>query len=105
MQIKHLVTDDKGELSIARLGVWLTIFLAVATISIDVALVLAGVTLSIPNAAYALESTMFMAFVSWVAGPRMASYLAPQIGGVAQGVASAVRDARLPSKHDDERGR
>jgi hypothetical protein len=47
---------------------------------------------------------MFVAFASWAAGPRIAEYLAPQLGAVVQGLASAVRDSRLPSKHDDERG-
>lgn len=102
-RLEHLYTDDKGELSISRLGLLLTIALAVITIGLDLALTLADAHASIPNTVYALETSMFMAFVSWVTGPRMASFIAPQISAAASAVAKATRDPRLPSKADDER--
>jgi len=104
MHIRHLVTDDKGELSLSRLGLILSIILAVGTIGLDAWLTATHATVALPNTVYALESTMFLSFVSWVTGPRMASFLAPQIGNAASALAKATRDARLPSKDDDEQG-
>lgn len=99
-RLSHLIEDESGDLSAARCGMWLTLLLAYVTVVVD----LVRVAHAVPNTVYGLEGTMFMAFASWAAGPRIAQYLAPQVGAVAQGLASAVRDARLPSKHDDERG-
>ncbi|MDB4876477.1 MAG: hypothetical protein JWM41_2923 [Gemmatimonadetes bacterium] len=102
--LRQLVEDEKQKLSAARVGLWITVVLALATVGVDVALTLGRAKALIPNTVYGLEGTMFTVFASWAAGPRIAQYLGPQVGQVAAGLASAVRDARLPSKHDDERG-
>ncbi len=102
MRLHQLFEDESGSLSSARAGLWTTLALSIATIAVDVSLTMQG-RHAIPNAVYALESTMFMAFATWAAGPRIAKYIGPQIGQVAQGVASAARDLRLPSREDDER--
>ncbi len=105
MRIVQLIEDEKKKLSVARIGVWLTLILAFATIIFDVyTAVIVGHSI-VPNVAYSLETTMFMAFVSWAAGPRIAQYIGPQIGSAAQAVAQAKRDALLPSMHDDETGK
>lgn len=102
MRLHQLFEDETGSLSSARAGVWTTLALAVVTIAIDITLAVQS-RHAIPNVVYALESTMFMAFASWAAGPRIAEYLAPQISQGAHSVALAIRDARLPSRKDDER--
>jgi hypothetical protein len=102
MRLKELVTDEKGKLSASRVGLWLTLLSAGAVIAVDVYQTLQNKT-PIPNTVYSLQGTMFMAFASWAAGPRIAQYLGPQIGAVAQGIGAANRDARLPNKLDDER--
>lgn len=100
-----LVKDERGALSSARCGLWVTVVLALVTVSIDVWLTVHGAKVSIPNTAYALEGTMFTVFASWAAGPRIAQYIGPQIGQVASGIASAVRSNREPdARKDDERG-
>lgn len=104
MRLHQLIEDEKHKLSVARIGVWITLALAVSTVVLDVyAAILTG-NGAIPNAVYSIETTMFMVFASWAAGPRIAAHIGPQIGSAAQAVANATRDARLPSKHDDERG-
>lgn len=99
MRLHQLFEDEKDNISAARCGMWLTIVLAVATIVVDIL----RATNHVPNTVYGLEATMFMSFCSWAAGPRIAQYLAPQIGNAVSGLAAAVRDVRLPSKTDDER--
>lgn len=103
-RLHELVTDEKGKLSTARLGLWLTISSALAVMGLDTyAAIFVGTKPPVPNTVYALLGTMFTAFAAMVGGPRMAQYLAPQVGSVASGIASAVRDMRLPSRDDDER--
>lgn len=104
-RIHQLVEDEKKKLSAARCGLWVTVVLAIATVACDVWLTFGAGKARIPNTVYSLEGTMFTAFATWAAGPRIAQYIGPQIGSVASGIASAVRDARLPSiRTDDERG-
>jgi hypothetical protein len=102
-RLHQLVEDEKGKLSASRVGLWLTVLLALTTVAVDIALTVHAVKAQIPNTVYSLEGTMFIAFASWAGGPRVAQYLGPQLGQVATGIAAATRDARLPSKNDDER--
>lgn len=103
-RLHELATDEKGKLSTARLGLWITIIAALTAMGLDIyAQIFLNARPPIPNAVYSLLGTMFMAFATMVGGPRMAQYLGPQIGAVSAGIASAVRDMRLPSRDDDER--
>ncbi len=104
MRLHQLIEDERRKLSASRVGLWSTMALALITIAVDVYVVLSGGKVFVPNTVYALEGTMFTAFAAWAAGPRIAQYLGPQVGAIASGIASAVRDARLPSRNDDERG-
>ena len=100
-----LVKDERGALSSARCGLWVTVALALLTVGVDVWLTLHGSKVSIPNPAYALEGTMFTVFATWAGGPRIAQYIGPQIGQVASGIGSALRSNREPdARKDDERG-
>lgn len=90
MSVRELVSDEKHHLSTARVGLWTTMVLTFATIAIDIVLtILAKHT--IPNAIYSLEGTMFTVFASWAAGPRIAQYIGPQIGQIAQGIGASAR--------------
>lgn len=102
-RLHQLIEDEKHKLSAARVGLWITVGLALATVGVDIHLTMIAALAHIPNTVYALEGTMFTAFAAWAGGPRIAQYLGPQIGAVATGIAAAIRDARLPSKQDDER--
>lgn len=90
--MRQLVEDERGQLSSARVGLWLTVCVAVAVIGVDVHLTLAASTAFVPNTVYAVLATMFTAFASWAAGPRIAAYLAPQIGQIASGIGAARRN-------------
>ena len=101
----ELVEDDRDRFSSARFGLWTTVLLTVLVIFVDLFLVLTKAPHFVPNTVYGVLGTMFMAFASWAAGPRIAQYIGPQIGAVAQGLASAVRSDREPNaRTDDERG-
>lgn len=102
-RLHELFTDERAKLSAARLGLWITVGMALVTVGFDVYMTWLGGKATIPNTVYSLEATMFLAFASWAGGPRIAQYLGPQIGVAASGIAAAVRDKRLPSKMDDER--
>lgn len=103
-RLSQLIEDEKGKLSAARIGLWITVGVSLVNFGVDVWLTLVDGKARIPNTVYALEGTMFTVFAAWAAGPRIAQYLGPQVGQIASGIAAAVRDTRLPSKTDDERG-
>lgn len=90
--LRHLYTDNKGEWSLARVGLILTILLAIGTIITDVVLTCKHEPARLPNTVYALETSMFLAFVTWVTGPRLAEHIAPQISAAASALSTATRE-------------
>ena len=90
--VRELVSDERHHLSSARVGLWLTFLVFCAVAAVDVALTLHQHPVRVPNVVYATIGTMFMAFATWAAGPRIAQYLGPQIGQVAQGIGASTRD-------------
>lgn len=92
MDIRELISDEHSHLSTARVGLWTTMALALVTVAVDVWLTVHASRLTIPNPVYALEGTMFTAFAAWAAGPRIAQYIGPQLGAIAQGIGAANRD-------------
>ena len=103
-RLHQLLEDEGRDLSAARCGMWVTVALVLMIVTIDTVLTIVNAPARIPNTVYGLMGTMFVSFASWAAGPRIAEYLAPQLGAAVQGLSGAARDARLPSKTDDERG-
>ena len=89
------LTDEKGKLSAARLLLLLSLVFTAALIVFDV--VLWG---DVPSDVYSLLGVVFTGLLAWSAGPRMAQYLAPQIGAVASGIAQAVKSPRRPDLLD-----
>ena len=86
----QLVRDEKGHLSSARVGMWLTLLFSLHYIADGgaqpgVLAFLSGVTLG---------------FVGWAAGPRIAQYLLPTLGQVAQGIASAKPPYKGMDQHE-----
>jgi len=103
VRLSDLVKDEKGALSSARCGLWVTVALALATVAVDVWLTFHAAKAFIPNAVYALEGTMFTVFASWAAGPRIAQYIGPVIGQVAQGIGASSRaKPPFPGMDQDE---
>jgi hypothetical protein len=104
---RDMVLDEQSGVSSARIGMWATSLLIFALVIIDSVLAIQQSKISIPAAPYAILSTMFLGFVSWAAGPRIAQYLGPQIGQVASGIAQAVqswgREDLTPEEKDARR--
>lgn len=99
----QLVKDERGCVSSARVGLWVVaVPLTLCAVVIDIGLTVIDAPARIPNTVYGLLGTMFLCFAGWAAGPRFAAQWG-KAGEVAGALASAVRDRRLPSRHDDER--
>jgi hypothetical protein len=93
--------DEQGDKSLGRVCLTCALVFTGALIAADTFL-----PVEVPAEAYALLASLLMGLVAWVAGPRIARYVGPQVGAVASGVASAGR--RLAGTddryRDDERG-
>jgi hypothetical protein len=101
----HLVTDEQGKMSAARVGLWITVAESLIVVAIDVHLAIANASARVPNTVYALLGTQFTIFAMWAAGPRIAEYIGPQLGKVVSALATARTDPREPNaRTDDERG-
>lgn len=79
MQVS-LLRDERGAWSSARVGMWTVLLFAgwyiVAHDKPDTAVL-------------SLLGSLELGFMAWAGGPRAMQYLGPQIGAVAQGIASA----------------
>lgn len=99
---KHgLLEDEQGDRSFARTALVVALPFTAGLIVLDAAL-----SFEVAPPAWALLSAVDLALIGWAAGPRIARYLLPQVGAVAQAVGSAGK--RLAgvdrSRTDDERG-
>lgn len=96
----RLIADEQGKPSTARCAFWIVLIWTILLMT----LAAAGI-FTVSSAAYALLGTIFTFTIVWAAGPRMAEYLAPQIGRAITSIAKAKGDSRLPNiRKDDERG-
>ena len=103
--VKEILLDESGTLSAARTFL-LGVLLFTGTI-----IVLDSIILAVPEIAYTLLGSLNVGLLAWAGGPRVAQYLAPQIGSVAAGIAKAVKGPQRPKlldsspdfKENDER--
>ena len=96
--ILQILSDERGKPSAARV-------LLVGEMLYTGILILFDIVLwgDVSNAIYALLGTVFTGLLAWAAGPRIAQYLLPQIGAVAQGIgASLTKDPRRPDLLDND---
>ena len=93
--IGEIFCDERGKPSAAR------IFLATTMTFSALIIVLDSVIWDVPEPAYVLLGSLGMGLLAWTAGPRMAAYIAPQIGAVASGIAQAVKSPRQPDLLDN----
>lgn len=78
--MSNVVKDEQGSWSSARIGMWTNlaaIYLYVLLAEVPSPVVLAPL------------ASIELGFMGWAAGPRIAQYLLPQIGAVAQGIGMA----------------
>ena len=93
----EIVKDERGSLSAAR------VFLAGSLAFTGTLIVLDSTIWDVPEPAYSLLGALVVGLVAWAGGPRMAQYLAPQVGAVASGIsASLTREPRRPDLLDND---
>jgi len=95
MRIKEILVDERGTVSAARTFL-LGVLLFTGTI-----IVLDSIILAVPEIAYTLLGSLNVGLLAWAGGPRVAQYLAPQIGSVAAGIAKAVKGPQRPDLLDN----
>ena len=95
MRIKEILADERGTVSAARTFL-LGVLLFTGTI-----IVLDSLILAVPEIAYTLLGSLNVGLLAWAGGPRVAQYLAPQIGSVAAGIAKAVKGPQRPDLLDN----
>ena len=96
MPIKEILTDERGRLSAAR------VLLTASMVFIAVIIVLDSTFWDVPEPAYVLLGSWGIGLLAWAGGPRMAQYLAPQVGAVASGIAQAAKRLRRPDMLDND---
>ena len=96
MPIKEILTDERGTLSAAR------VLLTASMVFIAVIIVLDSTIWNVPDPAYVLLGSWGIGLLAWAGGPRVAQYLAPQVGAVASGIAQAAKRLRRPELLDND---
>jgi hypothetical protein len=91
----EILKDERGSLSAART------FLFGCLVFTGSIIVLDSLLLEVPEIAYTLLGSLNVGLLAWAGGPRVAQYLAPQIGAVAAGIAKAVKAPRRPDLLDN----
>ena len=95
MMLKEILADERGNPSAART------FLFGSLVFTGTIIVLDSVMLAVPEIAYTLLGSLNVGLLAWAGGPRVAQYLAPQIGAVAAGIAKAVKVPQRPDLLDN----
>jgi|TARA_R110000851_G_scaffold157952_7_gene300823 hypothetical protein len=92
--VKQILADERGSPSAART------FLFGSLVFTGTIIVLDSIILAVPEIAYTLLGSLNVGLLAWAGGPRVAQYLAPQIGAVASGIAQAVKSPKRPDLLD-----
>ena len=93
--LSEILKDERGSFSAART------FLFGSLVFTGTIIVLDSLMLAVPEIAYTLLGSLNVGLVAWAGGPRVAQYLAPQIGAVASGIAQAVKSPKRPKLLDN----
>jgi hypothetical protein len=96
--ISEILKDERGSFSAART------FLFGSLVFTGTIIVLDSLMLGVPEIAYTLLGSLNVGLVAWAGGPRVAQYLAPQVGAVASGIAKAVKGPQRPDLLDNSPG-
>jgi|TARA_R110000782_G_scaffold221567_1_gene308772 hypothetical protein len=94
----EVVRDEQGSLSAAR------VFLAISLVFTGIIIILDSTIWDVPEPVYSLLGGLTVGLVAWAGGPRMAQYLAPQVGAMASGIAQAVKGPQRPDLLDNSPG-
>lgn len=91
----EIFKDERGSFSAARTFLFGSLVFTGTIIALD------SIILTVPEIAYTLLGSLNVGLVAWAGGPRVAQYLAPQIGAVASGIAQAVKGPKQPDLLDN----
>lgn len=92
---RQLIQDERGQLSTARTLLWVWTGFTLALLALT--------WREVPNGVLSLLSAVEVALVAWAGGPRIAQYLAPQVGAAASAVGQSLREA-VQKRRDPETG-
>ena len=95
MSIREILTDERGSLSAART------FLFGSLVFTGTLIVLDSMVWDVPEVVYPLLGGVIMGLLAFAGGPRMAAYLAPQVGAIASGIAQATKRLQRPDLLDN----
>ena len=96
MIIKEILRDERGTPSAARTFLFGSLMFTGTLIVFD------STIWDVPEPAYVLLGSLVVGLLAWAGGPRVAQYLAPQMGAVASGIAKAVKRPSQPSLLDND---
>jgi hypothetical protein len=96
--LSEVLKDERGSWSAARTFLFGSLVFTGALIVLD------SMMLAVPEVVYTLLGSFNMGLVAWAGGPRVAQYLAPQVGAMASGIAQAVKGPRQPKMLDNSPG-
>ena len=95
-RLGEILKDEQGNLSAARVLLTGSKLFAGALIILD------STIWEVPEPVYAFLGSWGIGLLAWAGGPRVAQYLAPQVGAVASGIAQAAKRLRRPDLLDND---
>jgi len=98
--LQNCIKDENGKVSSARLAFWIFFTWMLVVVSLHIV----GIVIIAP-VIYGLMSTAFLFLGSWLAGPRIAQHILPQVGSVVNALSQGKLVDRQPDRFtDDESG-
>lgn len=89
----EFLQDETGGKSSGRLSFWVTLAVTLSLIVADAV----SLAVDVPQPAYALLGGLLTGQLCWVAGPRVAQYIAPAISGISAAIGSALKKTPPPA--------
>lgn len=94
MKLSDLIRDERGNLSTARVLLWVWSLVAMGLVVLKYR--------DMPNPVLSFFSGILIALISWAGGARIAQYIAPQMGSTAQAVGQSLRETIAKRRRPEE---
>lgn len=94
LDLRELVSDERGYLSSARIGMWTTMAILAVCVGVDIGMTIQRSHSHLPNVVYSTLGTMFVAFAGWAAGSKYATAWG-RLGEIGQGIGASNITAAL----------
>jgi len=95
-KLETCIKDENGKVSSARLAFWIFFIWMLIVVSLHIIRVVI-----IAPVIYGLMSTAFLFLGSWLAGPRIAQHILPQVGSVVDALSQGKLANRQPNRFTD----